>query len=67
MQRLPLEQRSGKVEKWDYDYISSLSDEAGCPYFLTEQEIQAILTPLAPIAWLNGGIRQRNKQSPWIG
>lgn len=44
--RLPHEQKRGSVTQWDYDFIFSLSDEVNCPYYLTEQEIQAILTTL---------------------
>jgi len=44
--RLPHEQKRGSTKQWNYDFISSLSDEVNCPYYLTEQEVQAILTPI---------------------
>lgn len=40
-----------KMIQWDYDYIQSLSDQTQCPYYLTEQEISALLTFIDFMGW----------------
>lgn len=45
------ERRDWKAVSWDYDYIFSFSDEAQCPYYLTEREVQALLTFMETMGW----------------
>lgn len=40
-----------KAITWDQDYIKSFSDAVECPYYLNEQEVQALLTVMEIMGW----------------
>lgn len=40
-----------KAITWDQDYIQSFSAEVQCPYYLNEQEVQALLTTMEMMSW----------------
>ena len=40
-----------KMIQWDYDHITSLSDQTQCPYYLTEQEVSALITFIDFMGW----------------
>lgn len=46
------DQKLWKAITWNYDYIFGFSDEVNCPYYLTEREVQALLTFMETMSWV---------------
>lgn len=46
------DKKTWKAITWNYDYIFGFSDEVNCPYYLTEREVQSLLTFMETMAWI---------------